>query len=81
MAGNYRKKHPDGENLDLTDAQKSAVDQIRELLDTLPPERGEVFQEYLKGLTDGEKGSEEIDGKKNKGSDSAIDARSDSAGD
>lgn len=37
----------------------AAVDRIREILDTLPPGRRRVFQEHLKGLTDGEEGSKE----------------------
>ena len=86
MAGNDGSKHSDGENCDLTDVQKSAVDQIRELLDTLPPDRGEVFQEYLKDLTDGEEGNHEEDSKEtgredDKNRDQSGNARRDSSGD
>ena len=59
MAGNDSSKHPDGEEFDLTDEQRSAIDQISEILDDLQPDRRRVFKTYLKGLTDGEEGSEE----------------------
>ena len=86
MAGNDGSKHSDGENCDLTDVQKSAVDQIRELLDTLPPDRGEVFQGYLKDLTDGEEGGNQSgndeDGREdNEPRHQSGNARRDSSGD
>ena len=62
MAGNDGSQHSDGEELDLTEQQQAAIDQIREILDTLPPDRRQVFQHHLKGLTDGEKGSKENSG-------------------
>ena len=59
MGGNDNPKHPIGEILELTDEQLAAVDRIREILDILPPDRRRVFQEHLKGLTDGEEDSKE----------------------
>lgn len=59
MAGNDSSQHSDGEERDLTEHQATAIDRIREILDTLQSERGQVFQKHLKGLIDGEKGSEE----------------------
>jgi hypothetical protein len=59
VAGNDGSQHSDGEILDLTDEQLAAVDRIREILDTLPPDRRRVFQEHLKDLTDGEEDSGE----------------------
>ena len=59
MAGDDSSKHSDGEELDLTDEQRSAIDQISEILDCLQPGRRRVFKRYLKGLTDGEEGREE----------------------
>lgn len=59
MGGNDDPKHPIGEILELTDEQLAAVDRIREILDILPPDRRRVFQEHLKGLTDGEEDSKE----------------------
>ena len=54
MGGNDNQKHHIGEILELTDEQLAAVDRIRGTLDILPPDRRRVFQEHLKGLTDGE---------------------------
>ena len=59
MGGNDNPKHPIGEILELTDEQLAAVERIREILDILPPDRRRVFQEHLKGLTDGEEDSKE----------------------
>ena len=59
MGGTDNPKHPIGEILELTDEQLAAVDRIREILDILPPDRRRVFQEHLKGLTDGEEDSKE----------------------
>ena len=59
MGGNDNPKHPIGEILELTDEQLAAVDRIREILDIIPPDRRRVFQEHLKGLTDGEEDSKE----------------------
>ena len=59
MGGNDNPKHPIGEILELTDEQLAADDRIREILDILPPDRRRVFQEHLKGLTDGEEDSKE----------------------
>lgn len=83
MARNHDSKRSDGEELDLTDEQAAAIDRIRESLDTLPSERGEVFQKYLKGLIDGEKGSEEKCGDFSEAENSrqSDDAGSDHSGD
>jgi hypothetical protein len=59
VAGNDGSQHFDGEEPELTEQQQAAIDQIREILDTLPPDRRQVFQDHLKGLIHGEKGSEE----------------------
>ena len=83
MARNHDSKHSDGEELDLTDEQAAAIDRIREILDTLPSERGDVFQKYLKGLIDDEKGSEEKCGDFSEAENSrqSDDAGSDHSGD
>ena len=83
MARNNDSQHTDGEELDLTEEQRAAIDRIREILDTLPSERGEVFQKHLKGLIDGEKGSEEKCGDFSEAENSrqSDDATSDHSGD
>jgi|GEM_PF-4278160 len=83
MAGDDDSQDPVDENTQLTEAQKAAIDQIREILDTLPPERRRVFQKSLKGLVDGEKEGTKDQSQKaeseagrrpnNAGSDSAYD--------
>ena len=50
MAGDDSSKHSDGEELDLTDEQRSAIDQISEILDCLQPGQKASFQEISKGL-------------------------------
>jgi hypothetical protein len=59
VAGHDSSQHTDGEEPELTEQQRSAIDQIRQILDTLPSDRRQVFQDHLKGLIHGEKGSEE----------------------
>ena len=83
MAGNDGSQHSDGEELDLTEQQQAAIDQIREILDTLPPDRRQVFQDHLKGLTDGEKGSKgnSWNSSEGEGGRQCDDARSDHSGD
>ena len=82
MAGNDGSQHSDGEILDLTDEQLAAVDRIREILDTLPPSRRRVFQEHLKGLTDGEEDSgEETSNEETECRSECDDARSDRSSD
>lgn len=58
MAGNDGSQHFDGEEPELTEQQQAAIDQIREILDTLPPDRRQVFQDHLKGLIHGEENGE-----------------------
>ena len=58
MAGNDSSKHTDGEEPDLTEEQRAAVDRLRKELDTLPLGRRRVFKEHLKGLNDGEESGE-----------------------
>lgn len=62
MAGNDGSQHFDGEELNLTDEQRSAIDRITEILNDLQPGRRRAFKRYIKGLSDGEKGSEEKSG-------------------
>ena len=83
MARNHDSQHSDGKELDLTEQQQAAIDRIRETLDTLPPERGEVFKNHLKGLIHGEKGSKEKCGNFSEAENSRQfdDARSDHSGD
>ena len=58
MAGNDSSKHTDGEEPDLTEEQRAAVDRLRKELDTLPLGRRRVFKGHLKGLNDGEESGE-----------------------
>ena len=83
MARNDSSQHSDGEELDVTEHQATAINRIRAILDTLPPEPGEAFQKYLKGLIHGEKGSEEKCGDFSEAEDSrqSDDAGSDHSGD
>ena len=83
MAGNDGSQHFDGEEPELTEQQRSAIDQIRQILDTLPSDRRQVFQDHLKGLIHGEKGSEEKCGDFSEAENScqSDDAGSDHSGD
>lgn len=56
MAGNDGSQHPDGEELNLTDEQRAALDRLAELLNDLPSSRRRAFKKYLKGLSNGEEG-------------------------
>ena len=58
MARNDYSQHSDGEELNLTDEQRSALDRTTEILDDLQPDRTRVFERYLKELIDGEEGRE-----------------------
>lgn len=83
MAGNDSSQHTDGEEPELTEQQQAAIDQIRQILDTLPSDRRQVFQDHLKGLIHGEKGSEEKCGDFSEAENScqSDDAGSDHSGD
>lgn len=83
MAGNDSSQHTDGEEPELTEQQRSAIDQIRQILDTLPSDRRQVFQDHLKGLIHGEKGSEEKCGdfSETENNSQSVDAGNDHSGD
>jgi len=67
VAGNDSSQHPDGEEPQLTDEQRSAIDRISELLADFPPSRRRAFKRYLRGLTHGEKGRKEGDNENHEG--------------
>jgi hypothetical protein len=84
MAGNDGSQHSDGEELDLTDSSRllPSIGFARFWIHFRQIE-GEVFQKYLKGLIDGEKGSKENSGDFSEAENSrqSDDAGSDHSGD
>lgn len=81
MAGYDNSKHTDGEEPDLTEEQRGALDRLRKELDALPLGRRRVFKRYLKGLNDGEEGGETKNDSGNIGQEDSVNRRqSDDAG-
>ena len=82
VAGNDNPQHSDGEELNLTDEQRAAIDRLTEILSDLPLGRRRAFERFLKGMTHGEEGgkSENVSQRNRPSRDNVAGCQSDDEG-